>query len=250
MLLLSTVIPRPMNSTYSKHAAVCAKFYEMAIDRYSVDQFVLERSGVKAGDRALFVGAMLEIADGLLRHGVDVTVVDYSDAMVALGRKRLPGTRVEKADLRSLPYKNEFDVVFVVGRVFTHMISDEDLRSALGSCRAALRVPGKLFFDNYEDGKIESTTYFNGEIRLQDETTQICRRSNTVRLSSSPFVVQWEASYSGVLNNEPFQFCDSMEHRAWSRAEIRSFLDQTGFETLSQGDNFDETSFFTLAKAV
>lgn len=205
---------------------------------------------MKAGDRVLFVGGMFEIANCLLQHGVDLTVVDYSAEMVSLAQGRFPGTRVEKTDLRSLPYENEFDFVFVVGRVFTHMISDDDLRLALCSCRKALRREGMLFFDNYEDSKIEITNYFNGELCLRNATTEIRRRSTTTRLSNSPRVVRWEAIYTGVFDGEPFEFCDAIEHRAWSRGEILPFLELTGFELISQGDNFDETSFFTLAKAI
>lgn len=239
-----------MNTTYSRHAAICAKFYELVVDHRAIEGFILERSGVKAGDRVLFVGGMFEIANCFLQHGVDLTVVDYSAEMVSIGRKRFPNTRVEKADLRSLPYKNEFDFVFVVGRVFTHMISDDDLRLALFSCHKALRKSGMLFFDNYEDSKIEVTNYFNGELVLRNETTEIRRRSTTTRLSNSPLVVRWEAVYIGVLDGEAFEFCDAIEHRAWFRGEIQPFLERTGFELISQGDNFDETSFFTLAKAI
>lgn len=239
-----------MNNTYARHAAICAKFYELAVDRHAVEDFILQRSGVKPGHRALFVGGMFEIASCLFRHGVDLTVVDYSAEMVSVGRKHLPDVKVEVADLRSLPFENEFDFVFVVGRVFTHMISDEDLRLAVRSCHKALRRSGKLFFDNYEDSKIGLTNYFNGELCVRDETAEIRRRSTTTRLSDSPLVVLWEATYTGILDGKPIEFCDAIEHRAWSRGEIQPFLKQAGFELLAQGDNFDETSFFTLAKAL
>lgn len=238
-----------MNSTYSKHAEVCARFYDLAVDMEAAAAFVWREAGLKAGDRALFVGSMFGIAAGLLQRGARLTVVDYADEMVELGRRRLPHASVEKADLRALPYRNEFDAVVVVGRVFTHMISDRDLRAALASCRYALKDSGTLFLDNYEDTRIEATGYFNGALRLQEGATQISRDSSTTRLSASPLVVQWNASYSGFLDGAPFAFRDSMPHRAWSRSEIRSFLSQAGFEPLAQGDNFDETSFFTLARA-
>lgn len=239
-----------MNDTYSKNAAICSKFYELSVDPQAIDAFILERSRVTTGCHALFVGGMFEIANALLKHGINLTIVDYSEEMVSIGRKRFPNTRIEKADLRSLPYKNEFDFVFAVGRVFTHMISDDDLRLALCSCHSALRGAGSLFLDNYEDSKIEVTNYFNGEIRLRDKTAEIQRKSTTTRLSDTPLVVQWDASYAGTIDGQPFEFFDSIKHRAWSRKEIQPFLEQSGFELIAQGDNFDETSFFTLAKAI
>lgn len=93
-----------MNNTYARHAAICAKFYELTVDQQAIEGFILQRSGVKPGHRVLFVGGMFEIASCLLHHGVDLTVVDYSAEMLSVGRKRLPDTRVQIADLRSLPF--------------------------------------------------------------------------------------------------------------------------------------------------
>ncbi len=126
-------------STYSAHAAICAKFYDLTLNTESVSKFVFDNSKSHPGDAGLFVGGMFEVARGLINRGIDLTVVDYTDEMVEVGKSKLPGMRIEKADLRYLPYEGKFDVVFVVGRVFTHMISNEDLSQALSVCRRSLR---------------------------------------------------------------------------------------------------------------
>ncbi len=238
-----------MTSTYSIHAAICAKFYELTLDPESVGRFIQLHSRIEAHERVLFVGGMFRLAQFLVDSGYSLTVVDYSDEMVDVGRVLLPNTRVETADLRALPYQNEFDLILVVGRVFTHMITDEDLRSALDSCRGALRPGGRIFFDNYEDTKIQQTSYFNGRVNAAAGETKIIRDSCTTLVSRLPFVVRWAAEYSGEFAGRPFEFKDSMEHRAWSRTEISRFLTKASLEVLEQGDNFDETSFFTLARA-
>lgn len=235
-----------MTSTYSKYADICAKFYELTLDKDFVGSFVYSKSGTEAGQKALFVGGMFDVAAFLFDKGLDISVVDYTDEMVEYGRKVLSGISVEKANLISLPFENEFDVIFVIGRVFTHMISNTDLMSALGSCFRALKPNGKLMLDNYEDSKICVTNYFNGVVKCADADSEIIRDSKTTLVSASPFVVSWDATYSGVSEGQEFKFSDSMEHRAWSREEIFRFLEKTGFSVLSQGDNFDETSFYTL----
>ncbi|TFV89313.1 class I SAM-dependent methyltransferase [Oxalobacteraceae bacterium OM1] len=239
-----------MRQTYSEHAAVCIKFYDLVLNRVAIDQFVAEHFDVIPGARFLFVGSMFGIAECLLRRGVRLTVVDYSDAMVAIAQARFPQARVAQADLRCLPFTHAFDAVVAAGRVFAHMISDDDLRSALLSCRAALKPYGKLFVDNYEVEKIERTAYLNGEIHVEDSTANIVRRSSITTLCDSPCVVQWDATYSGFLGNAAFAFRDTMLHRPWSRQEISSLLSQAGFAVLRQGDNFDDTSFFTLARSM
>ena len=138
--------------------------------------------------------------------------------------------------------------MFVIGRVFTHMTTDKDLSEALSSCRRALRPSGKFFVDNYEDSRIEVTKYFNGVIEVSEGDCAIVRASTTSRVSDSPFVVNWKAEYSGLFGGERFQFRDSIDHRAFSRSEFSRYLGGAGFEVLHQGDNFDETSFYTLSE--
>lgn len=239
-----------MTDTYREHGEVCAKFYQLTLDSNAVAAFLLQNSPARPPEKALFVGGMFDIAGALHRHGLDITVVDYTPEMVALGRKALPGIRVEQADLKELPYENEFDHVFVVGRVFTHMIPNEDLRLALASCRRALRTGGYMFFDNYEDSKIRVTSYFNGIVRAESVDFAIERNSTTRLLSESPYVVSWQARYTGNIKGKDFDFSDSMEHRAWSRSEILPFLEESQFQLIRQDSNFDETSFFNLAQAI
>src|SRR5690606_25915561 len=126
-----------------------------------------------------FVGGMFHIAASLIDLGFNLTCVDYSDEMVEFGRERFPTSKVMKADLRDLPFEKEFDLIFVVGRVFTHMISDEDLSSALKACWKSLRSDGMLFADNYEDTRIQHTSYFNGLIEGISPKGHISRRSRT-----------------------------------------------------------------------
>jgi len=239
-----------MPDTYRTFAQVCAKFYQLTVDSNSVAAFLLTQSPARPCEKTLFVGGMFDIARELRTYGLDITVVDYYPEMVALGRTVLPNIRVEQADLRKLPYDKEFDHVFVVGRVFTHMISNEDLRAALRSCRTALKTGGSLFFDNYEDSKIRVTSYFNGVVSVESGDCRIERASSTSLLSESPYVVSWQAHYTGNINGESFDFSEAMEHRAWSRSEIVPFLTESQFTLRSQGANFDQTSFFNLAHAV
>jgi SAM-dependent methyltransferase len=239
-----------MTNTYSAHAAICSKFYELTLNARHVADFVFAKGRAVNGEKALFVGGMFEIAGELALRGLSLTVVDYTDEMVAVGASRLPNCCVQKSDLRNLPFHETFDTIFVVGRVFTHMIPDADLLTALESCRRSLKPNGKLLVDNYEDSRIQVTDYFNGRIDAQDDQATISRISTTERLSEVPLVVTWRARYHGKMDGRSFAFEDAMEHRAFSRAEFASYLSQAGFQLLEQGDNFDETSFYTLAKRV
>lgn len=236
-----------MQKTYDIHAEVCAEFYRLSIDSVAAARFIWEHSRARKGESALFVGGMFDIAARLAQLGLDVTVVDYSSSMVEAGRRLHPQMSFSVADLRSLPYRARFDIVYVVGRVFTHLLTKDELHQGLSSCYTALVDGGRLFFDNYEDTLIQQTDYFNGEIVCRDETVQIRRSSKTTLLSQSPYIVRWDARYTGSLQGSAFDFTDSMEHRAFSRSEVAAAVEEETFRLVAQGANFDDTSFFTLA---
>ena len=236
-----------MSETYSKHANICTKFYSLTNNAADVAQFAFNHISAASGQSALFVGGMFDVAAKLRDLGLQITATDYTDEMVNLGKVALPESTVLRADLKSLSFTREFELVFVLGRVFTHMLSDEDLHKAISGCCNALVPGGKIFADNYESCKIQTTNYFNGQISCSDSTSSITRNSSTSLSSERPHIVCWTACYSGEIENKSFEFTDSMEHRAFTREDFASHLNQRGLTVLKQGDNFDETSFYTVA---
>lgn len=238
-----------MNDTYTRLADICALFYDLYNDSNAITDFVSDKLMPYPIRKICFVGGFFSVAGKLAEAGLDITVVDYTDEMVEEARKRLPGTQVVKADLRALPFNGEFDAVVVIGRVFTHMLTDEDFQRAIESCVRALRPGGLLLFDNYEDSKIGKTPYFNKTVRVAGKNSlRMERTSSTEAVSSKPFIVKWKAAYQLYQSGHVSEYQDEMLHRAFSREEIRELLRSSPFEVLAQGDNFDETSFYTLAR--
>ncbi len=236
-------------STYSDFADICVRFYDLLIDPAQVAEFLLSISGEHTPKSGLFVGGFFLVARELQNRGISLQVTDYTEDMLEQGRSRLlPDTRLTQADLRDLPFEEEFDLIFVIGRVFTHMLSEEDCSAALNSIHSALRPGGLLILDNYESSKIQKTDYFNARISVEDPSIVIERDSTTHLVSDKPHIVDWRATYRVCENSEERIFEDSMSHRAFSRGEIQELFEEHGFDVLSQGDNFDETSFYTLAR--
>ncbi len=233
---------------YSNLAGICKKFYDLIINAKEVADFADRRISRFKPKNILFVGGFFSVAKELIKKGYIVTVADYTDEMVEEGKKRLPETRVVKADIRNLPFENEFDAVLVIGRVFTHMYSDEEVRRALQAVRKSLKPNGILLFDNYEDIKITKTDYFNGKITVKDSNIEIIRDSSTARVSKTPFIVNWKAIYSVKEGGKLQKFNDEMKHRAFSREEVKRNLEKNGFKQIEAGDNFDDTSFYSIAQ--
>lgn len=235
-------------NTYSEFSEFCVRFYDLVVEAEVVADFVLSKLGDCRCKNALFVGGFFQVAKLLHARGLELTVVDYTDEMVCLGRQQLEGIRVEKADLAALGYLEEFDVVIVIGRVFTHMLSAEAANSALAGLYRALKPQGLALIDNYESSKIEITNYFNAKVSVCDQQLVIARDSSTKRISTIPHIVQWSASYHVCEEDREIIFTDSMPQRAFSREEMSKLFTANGFNVCQIGDNFDETSFYTVAQ--
>ncbi|MCB0333012.1 MAG: class I SAM-dependent methyltransferase [Bdellovibrionales bacterium] len=236
-----------MSDTYTNHSDICTKFYDLVVDPKEVADFVFSKIRNHNSKDCLFVGGFFLVARELQTLGLNLTLSDYSEDMIREAHTRLPDARAHVADLREMPFQNEFDTVLVIGRVFTHMLSSEDSSRALQSIHKALRPGGIVLLDNYEDTKIQVTEYFNGRVSVGDSAINITRDSSTELLTNDPCIVNWKATYHATANCTETSFQDEMPHRAFSRDEMRGLFEEAGFEVLAQGDNFDETSFFTLA---
>jgi hypothetical protein len=178
-------IAESTSPTYSQYSKICTKFYDLVSSAEEVAQFVQGKVKPFQHRQGLFVGGFFLVAKRLIECGFDLTVCDYSDEMIAQGRMRLPATNLIKADLKQLPFENQFDSIFVLGRVCTHMLTDEDVKSAMTGLKRALHKDGVVLFDNYEASKIQKTSYFNGKITVSDSNIKIVRESVTERVSAT-----------------------------------------------------------------
>jgi SAM-dependent methyltransferase len=84
----------------------------------------------------------------LLARGYEVSACDLSPAMVAEARRRWGRVAdIVVADMRSLPWRSEFDLVTCVDDAVNYMLEEEDLRAALSSMARVLRPDGIAVFD-------------------------------------------------------------------------------------------------------
>ena len=88
------------------------------------------------------------IAVPLAERGYRVTGLDLSQAFLARGREDAKATGVDvdfqRADMREIPFTDEFDAVVIMGSAFGVLESDEEDQKALVAAARALRPGGRF----------------------------------------------------------------------------------------------------------
>lgn len=119
--------------------------YEPVIDALETWARAQGLRGKQMLDAACGTGKSFEL---FLGRGYRITACDASPAMLAEARKRAGGeVTLAVADMRSLPWESEFDLVTCVDDAINYLLTEADLRAAVASMSRALRPDGIAVFD-------------------------------------------------------------------------------------------------------
>ena len=168
-----------------------AGYYDLVYDAkdYRKDTAQLVRVARKYGrsrgnrwlDVACGTGRHLE----LLRPRYRVVGVDLSDEMLRLARRRLPGVRLVRGDMRSFDLGERFDVVSCLFSAIGYLRTEADLRRAMGVFARHLRPGGVLLVQPWIDpkylkrGHVTLTLHDGGSVKVARASSVTVRGART-----------------------------------------------------------------------
>jgi SAM-dependent methyltransferase len=119
--------------------------YEPVVDAIEAWALAQGLRGKRLLDVACGTGKSFE---PFLARGYDVAACDISPAMVAEALSKTDGTvDVSVADMRALPWRDEFDLVTCLDDAINYLLTEDDLHAALASMARAVRPDGIVVFD-------------------------------------------------------------------------------------------------------
>lgn len=207
-----------------------ARYYDPLMSHVNYDRWYtttqalgeMLASPVRHLDAACGTGTL---ATMLRQTGWDSMGIDLSRAMLHEGRKKTADLPVAVADLRALPFHNQFDLVTCLFDSLNFLLEEEGLAAAFRQFHTALRAGGILYVDIITERMV--TDHFEG--KTWDEQNDGFRS----RWSSSYDKKQAVAESLVQVNTGRVS---SIRERIFELPRVTALLEQAGFEILGTFD--------------
>jgi ubiquinone/menaquinone biosynthesis C-methylase UbiE len=203
-------------------------------------------------------GKVLELTCGtgrvsipLLRAGVDLTCVDYSEGMLAVLREKLDknrlSCRVVKMDMTELYLHDRFDLIFIPFNSFSEIVDKSKHQQTLERIRAHLREHGRFI-----------CTLQNPKVRVKSMNGAIKTLGEFPTDSGGSLIVQSQLSYDAFAHMaHGFQYYEiyngqkalidkrtlEMNFYLFAKAEFEELVQSTGFQVEDLYGDYDCSEF-------
>ncbi len=173
------------------------------------------------------------LAAYFLKAGYAYCGLDFSREMLDIACEVEPHAPYLQADMRDFQVQYPFDAVIVTGRSIGYLITNRDVRQALGCFNKALKPEGILILDSFDAESVIQNEYepFTQEVEYRGRKMKRVNR-RTLNLETG-FTWNWEAEY---LIDDPRtgrrSIHDQTVLRAFTESELRIFLRLSGFDIL------------------
>jgi trans-aconitate methyltransferase len=152
---------------------------------------LVELLGPQAGERILDVGCGTgQLTAEIAGTGAQVTGIDSSATMIGQARANFPDLRFERADVRSIAFREEFDAVF--SNAVLHWVKEPEV--AVANMRRALKKDGRLAVE------------FGGRGNTQGLLDAVFAAQDKLRIERfHPWYYPSIGQYTGLLEDNGFE---------------------------------------------
>jgi SAM-dependent methyltransferase len=170
-------------------------------------------------------------AAGLIQHGHDVELLDASEELLSIARRRCPTAPTHLSDICDLALSRSFDAVICRG-VLNDLVTDAERDDALSSFAAAVRPDGSLVLDVRE--REQSAKKCNGAERRNDVDLG---SGDRLIFTSRPLwrdgLIEVEEQYDLVsADGRRTTSTYAFRMRPWTVEELEQRLERAGFDRI------------------
>lgn len=198
-------------------------------DRYKVHHILDVGSGS---------GAHLK---SLTRHGFSGVGVDLNENMIRYSKQKYPDIPFELANMRDLPYNNEFDALMCLCTTFCYNIENKDAVSALRSFYRSLKKDGVLIIETFNPiAFIEKIKYEKKLIEREDyiKFGLVSHVEHSIN-ELSQTMTERRSFYRSSDNENVSE--DITEFRLFFPQELNYLLETNGFKMVECYGSYDES---------
>ncbi|MEW7291922.1 class I SAM-dependent DNA methyltransferase [Aquimarina sp. 2304DJ70-9] len=193
-------------------------FYTATLQRFSSKEII--EYGCGTGN----------LAKLFLDSGYRYLGVDLNQEMLDIAKKNLPQDNFVLGDLKTFEADKKFDCALITGRTISYLTRNEEVLASYRNIARNLKDQGVLIFD-----AIDASALFGNFDESQKETTinNYKRISTSKKNLKTGWTWDWSSEYfekkEGVFQSLGK---DHSVVRAFTKDEIKLFLDMSGFELL------------------
>ncbi len=228
-----------------------AALFDIVYSRGKMSEYkeAAARRNIAEGSDVLDLACGTGISTALIDEDYNVTGADLSGDMLEIAEEKDLEADFVQADMRDLPFEEEFDAVVMYGQPFSHLESPSEVRDAAESIYSSLNENGVLLTDFFpaEGGRIDRMGPVETEFDDDHRASMVADFSDY-----DPQKQTWKGKITFWLDRGGFTTNVSdreRDMRGYSLEEMEEIIVEAGFSDFGEEEIYPG-NFYNSIRAV